>query len=234
MIKAIFFDAFGTLFHLRGTVGEHYAAAARELGVEIPGKALDAAFVQAWDNLPPRPAIDCPRENDDKPWWRDLVSAVLDQIASVPTDFDRERFFELAYAHFTEPGVWTLHADVEETLPGLARDLQLGIISNFDGRLRTILRHLGIAHFFRYVFISSELGADKPDPKIFRRALARSGLHAGEAVHVGDDPERDWEAAAYAGMHVFKLDRAKNSLRDLPEIILKKWVGRDSNPQPTP
>jgi putative hydrolase of the HAD superfamily len=219
VIKAIFFDAFGTLFHLRGSVGEHYSAVARQLGVEISAEALNAAFARAWKNAPLRPAIDHSRESDDKPWWRELVSAVLDQIPNVPPEFDKDQFFELAYAHFAEPGVWMLHADVEETLSRLERDFQLGIISNFDGRLRAILHHLGIAHFFRYVFISSELGADKPDPEIFQRALARAGCRAAEAMHVGDDPERDWEAATRAGMHVFKLDRAKNSLRDLPEFL---------------
>jgi FMN phosphatase YigB (HAD superfamily) len=34
-------------------------------------------------------------------------------------------------------------------------------------------------------------------------------------LHVGDDPERDWKAAKAAGLSVFRLDRPKNSLRDL-------------------
>src|SRR5204863_264855 len=80
-----------------------------------------------------------------------------------------------------------------------------------------------------HVFISSELGADKPDPEIFRRALKGMNLSADEVVHVGDDPERDWKAATAAGSRVFLLDRSRNSLCDLLD-----WVGRDSNPEPTP
>ena len=93
------------------------------------------------------------------------------------------------------------------------------MISNFDRRLHLILRQLGIAHFFRHVFISSDLGADKPDPEIYRRALERSGVAASEAVHVGDDPEGDWGAARKAGMRVFKLERPRNSLHELPAFI---------------
>ncbi len=40
-------------------------------------------------------------------------------------------------------------------------------------------------------------------------------LHPNEVLHVGDDPERDWGAASAAGLPVFRLDRRKNSLRDL-------------------
>jgi putative hydrolase of the HAD superfamily len=68
------------------------------------------------------------------------------------------------------------------------------------------------------VFISSELGADKPDPEIFRRALKGMHLKANEVLHVGDDPERDWKAAKEAGLLVFQLYRPRNSLRDLLKL----------------
>jgi len=68
---------------------------------------------------------------------------------------------------------------------------------------------------FRHVFLSSELGADKPDPLIYQRALQLSGFVPNEVVHVGDDPQRDWEGASRAGLAVFKLERRRNSLRDL-------------------
>jgi putative hydrolase of the HAD superfamily len=219
VIRAIFFDAAGTLFHLGQSPGENYAKIARQLGVEFSPSALDRGFRRAWREMPRRPAIDGPRENDDKEWWRQLVEVVLAELPDIPVDFNRALFFELAYVHFTTPGVWILYPDVRDVLEMLAPKFQLGIISNFDRRLDRILQHLKIASYFSHVFVSSELGADKPNPEIYRRALARTGCRAGEAVHVGDDPERDWNAAANAGMHVFKLDRARNSLRDLPGYL---------------
>ena len=96
---------------------------------------------------------------------------------------------------------------------------QLAVVSNFDGRLRFILEHLGISKYFVHVFVSSELGADKPDPEIYRRALTLMKLQPNEVLHVGDDPERDWEAATAAGLSIFRLDRPKNSLRDLATIL---------------
>ena len=96
---------------------------------------------------------------------------------------------------------------------------QLVVVSNFDGRLRFILEHLGISKFFAQVFVSSELGADKPDPEIYRRALRLMNFKPNEVLHVGDDPERDWDAATAAALSIFRLDRPNNSLRDLATFL---------------
>ena len=215
MIRAILFDAAGTLFYLTKTVGDHYAYVGREVGLELDAQKLESAFHTAWKQMPRRPAIDGPRKNDDKGWWRELVGHVFDQVAPSVNELDRDNFFEVAYEHFAEAGVWELYPEVPEVLEQLRPRFQLGVISNFDGRLRFILQHLGISNYFSYIFISSELGADKPDPEIFHRALKIMNLNADEVLHVGDDPERDWQAAAAAGLLVFRLDRPRNSLRDL-------------------
>jgi len=215
MIKAISFDAVGTLFYLTKTVGDHYAYVGREVGLDLDAQKLERAFHAAWKKMPQRAAIDAPRENDDKGWWRELVDVVLDQVAPSLSELDRDNFFEIAYEHFAEAGVWELYPEVPRVLNELQPRFELAVISNFDGRLRLILEHLGISTFFRYVLVSSELGADKPDPEIYRRAVKFIDLKPNEVLHVGDDPQRDWEAASAAGLSIFRLDRRKNSLRDL-------------------
>jgi putative hydrolase of the HAD superfamily len=218
VIKAILFDAAGTLFYLTKTVGDHYAYVGREIGLDLNAQELDRAFHTAWQEMPRRSAIEGPRENDDKGWWRELVGRVIDQVAPSLSEFDRDNFFEIAYEHFAEAGVWKLYPEVLDVLEQLRERFQLAVISNFDGRLRLILQNLGISKYFAHVFISSELGADKPDPEIFRRALKLMRLNANEVLHVGDDPERDWKAAKEAGLLVFQLDRPRNSLRDLLKL----------------
>src|SRR5881396_3768022 len=215
LLKAIFFDAVGTLFYLTGTVGDHYALVGREVGLGLDANQLDRAFCSAWNKMPQRTAIDGPRENDDKGWWRELVDLVLDQVAPSLNEFDRDNFFEIAYEHFAEAGVWELYPEVSGILEQLQPRFQLAVVSNFDGRLRLILQHLGISKFFPNVFVSSELGADKPDPEIYRRALKLIKLKPNEALHVGNDQKRDWEAASAAGLSIFRLERPRNSLRDL-------------------
>ena len=219
MIKAIFFDAVGTLFRLTKTVGDHYAYVGGEVGLDLDAQSLERAFRAAWKQMPQRAAIDGPRENDDKHWWRELVDLVLDRVAPSLNELDRDNFFEIAYEHFAEAGVWELYPEVPGILEELWRRFELAVVSNFDGRLRFILEHLGVSKYFAHVFVSSELGADKPDPEIYRRALRIMKLSPNEVLHVGDDPERDWEGATAAGLSIFRLDRPKNSLRDLATTL---------------
>jgi putative hydrolase of the HAD superfamily len=169
--------------------------------------------------MPARPTIDGPREDDDKGWWRELVDQVIDQVAPRTEDLDRDAFFEVAYSHFAEAGVWEVYPEVIEVLEVLRSRFELAVVSNFDGRLRMILEQLGVSQLFSHIFLSSELGADKPDPQIYQRALKLSGLAPNETLHVGDDPVRDWQGAEAAGLSVFRLERPRNSLRDLPSVL---------------
>jgi putative hydrolase of the HAD superfamily len=177
---------------------------------------LDSAFISAWNKMPRREAIAGPRDDDDKEWWRELVELIFADVAPAVNELDRDNFFEIAYEHFAEAGVWQLYPDVMEVLETLRPRFRLAVVSNFDGRLRMILEQLGISKFFSHVFVSSEIGADKPDPEIFRRAVGFMNLNANEVLHIGDDPERDWRAGEQAGLSVLRLDRQKNSL---PELV---------------
>ncbi|MCA1657903.1 MAG: HAD-IA family hydrolase [Verrucomicrobiaceae bacterium] len=214
-LKAIFFDAAGTLVYLTRTVGHHYGLVGSEIGLTLNAAELDRAFAAAWQSMPRRAAIEGPRENDDKDWWRELVNRVLTDVAPSLKELDRDNFFEIAYEHFAEAGVWELYPEVMDVLENLHPRFQLAVVSNFDGRLRLILEQLGVSKFFSHIFISSEIGADKPDTEVFRRALRIVNLQPNEVLHAGDDPKRDWEAARSAGLKVFELERPRNSLQDL-------------------
>lgn len=214
-LRLILFDAAGTLFHLPEGVGHHYALVGKRVGLHLDERALDGAFAQVWNEMPARAATGEPREDDDKGWWRELVDRVFAQVAPATHELDRDNFFEVAYEHFAEAGVWELYPEVVDVLAELQPHCRLGVISNFDGRLRMILEQLGISKFFSYVVISSEVGADKPDPFIYQRALELAGVAPNESLHVGDDPVKDWQGAATAGLRVFKLQRPTMSLRDV-------------------
>jgi putative hydrolase of the HAD superfamily len=185
------------------------------MGLRLDHAALDEAFAACWKATPPRSALAGPRPDDDKSWWRELVDRVLDRVAPTLPELDRDAYFEAVYGHFAEAGVWDAYPEVSEVLSNLHGRFELAVVSNFDGRLRMILEHLGLSKYFAHVCLSSELGADKPDPEIYRRALQFSGKQPGETLHVGDDPERDWKGATTAGLSIFRLERPKNSLLDL-------------------
>jgi putative hydrolase of the HAD superfamily len=212
--QVIFFDAAGTLIHLPKGVAHHYRQVARRWSIELDQQRVDLAFKQAWKELPPPLETGCARPDDDKGWWRALVRQVFDRC-DVPNECWREGFFDELYEHFAGPDVWELYADVLPVLEKLRHAHRLGIISNWDGRLRRVLAHLGIADWFDPVVISSEHGSDKPAQRLFHRALELAGVEPVAAMHVGDDPECDWRGAAAVGMAVFELKRPENGLEDL-------------------
>ena len=94
----------------------------------------------------------------------------------------------------------------------------LAVVSNFDRRLYAVLDDLDLSRFFDVVIISSEVGADKPDPRIFERALKALHVAPGETWHVGDDPKRDWGAETL-GLRVFRLERPRHTFDDLIAVL---------------
>ena len=216
-ITTVLFDAAGTLIYLPRPVGDHYREVALPFGVDLSAGQLDHAFRSGWKNMPARPNTVGPRPDDDKGWWRSLVRQVLDNTlpAAQRHSFPFDAYFEAVYAHFAGPGVWSVYPEASEVLTDLkSRGLKLGVVSNFDRRLYSVLDHLDLSRFFAKVIISSEVGIDKPDPAIFRFALDALAVPSAETVHVGDDPKCDWGATA-AGLTVFELRRPDNTLRDL-------------------
>jgi putative hydrolase of the HAD superfamily len=107
-------------------------------------------------------------------------------------------------AHFWDryDGHCRLADDVRRTLDELrARRLKLGVVTNGVGaRQRRKIEVLGLAAAFDAIVVSEEEGVRKPDAEIFRRALARCGVAAEEAVFVGDHPVADVEGAHRAGL----------------------------------
>jgi HAD superfamily hydrolase (TIGR01509 family) len=119
---------------------------------------------------------------------------------------------------------------VPETLDQLRRmGLKLVVVSNANGRLKMLFERLGLARRFDVMLDSAEEGVEKPDPRLFQLALARSGSTPEETVHVGDLYHVDVEGARNAGLDAVLLDVADlygaydcvriRDIRELPELL---------------
>jgi putative hydrolase of the HAD superfamily len=216
--RVIFFDAAGTLLHLPRGVGWHYRDVALRHGGDLSEEELNRAFRAVWRTVDAPRETRAPRADDDRGWWRALVFQVLDACAA-GAGMDRAAYFEELWEEFAKPGVWDLYPETREVLSALRGRFRLGVLSNFDRRLRRILPDLGIGEFFEEMILSSEVGAEKPSAFIYEEAVRRFGVRADEALHVGDEPEADWRGAADAGLKVFELRRPENSLRDLLALV---------------
>jgi putative hydrolase of the HAD superfamily len=98
-----------------------------------------------------------------------------------------------------------------DVLPALAelraRGVTLVIASNWDCSLPDWLDPTGIMELVDGVVTSAEVGAPKPDPRVFERALAVAGVAPSEALHVGDKVDNDVEGAAAAGVRAVLVQR---------------------------
>lgn len=210
--KVIFFDAAGTLIQVREPVGKVYARVAAGRGIEVESDLMEAAFRWAWKQMPP-PQYDSQARDDGRSWWRGLVGLAF----TIGTQQDLLRaeldaLFEELYEHYADPLAWTVYPDVRPALDRLSGQYRLFMLSNFDGRLRTVLAGHGLDSYFEGMVISSEVGASKPSEQIFHAALAMAQERPDACLHVGDEMEADIAAAKRVGMAAFHVGRPESGL----------------------
>jgi putative hydrolase of the HAD superfamily len=209
MIRTVTFDAANTLIRLTAPPGQTYAAVARRFGATPDPVRLNDAFLLAWKETPPLPDEFGPRADDGRSWWRNLVQATLTRADCSVNSFPE--YFDAVYQEFTRPGIWQLMPGVTDLLSALAQSgIRLGVVSNFDRRLYLILRNLEVLDRFEHIVVSSEVGTDKPSPRIFEEVLRRFQISAKEALHVGDEDEADGVGPRAVGMFAFVLGKDGN------------------------
>lgn len=225
-IKAIFFDAAGTLIKPARRVGESYAVIARKYGLEASAAEISERFRFCFHAAPPLAFPGAPPAaiaDLERAWWKALVRRVFE-----PWDgFQRfDDYFAELFAYFAQPAAWLLYPEADETLSALKRrGMILGVISNFDSRLIGILEGLGVAHCFEHIFVSSRVGHAKPDREIFQKAVERHRLEAADALHVGDSEEKDLHGANAAGLKGVLVERSGETNSNLsPRITSLKGL----------
>ncbi len=226
-IRAVFFDLDDTLCD---TIGTREARARRVFGLLWPemgnfdGEAFVARVLE-------------PIEGDRA--VRGL-RAVLEElgIGGTPAGLRAMRMWSFAGC---EELLKTFEG-VSDTVQELSREYAVGVITNWNGEdeQRHKLRHLGLETFIRHLIVSSVVGFEKPDPRIFGHALSLAGVTAQDAVFVGDRLDVDIGGAHVAGMRAVWFNHWGGTLEgrgvrpdavierfcELPEA-LRTMVGRD-------
>lgn len=122
---------------------------------------------------------------------------------------DAEELARKVYAEFGDAEHWRAYDDVRPALLRLKerRGLRLGVISNWDDRLASLLDGMGLGPMFDTVVSSASVGLHKPDPRIFEMACDRLSVEPSEAVHIGDHHYSDIVGASAVGMTAVLIDR---------------------------
>jgi putative hydrolase of the HAD superfamily len=218
-IRAVTFDVGHTLIEPRDSVGNIYAEiAARHGRPGLLATELDRRFLTV---LQARGGAVNTRAD-----WEAIVD---DTFAGLITPPPSQTFFPELFERFAQASEWRIYDDVLPTLEELTRrGIRLGIISNWDNRLRPLLATLGLASHFEVTMISAEFGCSKPTRKIFDATAKLFGLAPAEILHVGDNWDADVAGARMVGFRSVQIARGspKNADRVTSLLELADAVGR--------
>lgn len=222
----ITFDVTNTVLRVLGGVGQQYAQVSKLYGVDLDPVKISQAFKTHWA-----------RQNQQQPnfgaednmashhWWHELVKKTFVDAGYKGNDSTISTIFTHLYVHFGTSNGWEILPGASEALQNLSNhDIKLGVISNFDERLETILTKMALRHHFDFVITSKEFKIAKPDVRIFEEALRLGECSACQTIHVGDNYHNDYCGARDAGLTgvLFSKDTS-----NLPEDIDKDYIVSD-------
>ena len=224
-IRAVLFDLGDTLVDLRDFEG--WCQVARRYYLELDPDALTHSFLEVERELDLEPVRRTGEARLVEFWQRTLSRAAQKEVGpEVAAKFRAD-------VHGPERPVH-LFSDTRRCLDQLTAEQRvLGVISNStsEASVRRILDRAGILDYFAGVVSSGTEGVEKPDPEIFRRAVARFQVPPKEALYVGNLAHTDAKAASAAGLHGLWLNRYGFGYgEDPPEITslleVPLWVAR--------
>jgi putative hydrolase of the HAD superfamily len=194
--SVILLDALGTLVALEPPASRLRAELAERFGLAVTEE--QAASAIAAEIAYYRAHLDQGRDAASLAVLRRRCAEVLRSALPGATGIESDRMVQALLASLR----FTAFADV---LPALlaarARGQRLVVVSNWDVSLHDVLRALELEPQLDAVLTSAEVGARKPAPAMFERALELVGAGAAHAIHVGDSLEEDVAGARAAGIH---------------------------------
>ena len=223
MIKAVMFDMGGTLEDLYSDEKNNKATAyalyeiLKKYGIEIPYEAE-----QLWE-IVGKGIAEYKKDSE-----RTLIELKPDEIwcnwgfKDIPVDKDKLAEISEEIAHMWETTFYdrSLRVHAAEMLKGLKEDLGMyvSVVSNTGSlyQVFSTLKKYGVRQYFDDITLSSITGFRKPNPNIFKVALAQANLDPSECAFVGDTLSRDVVGPRKMGYgRVFKINSFLTPQKDI-------------------
>jgi len=219
-IRAVFFDAVGTLLFPYPSAPAIYADVARRAGVELSEAEVRTRFVEAFrkQEAVDRAAAWVTSEARERDRWRVIVGETL---AGVP---DAEGCFRELYELFAKPTAWKVDPSAAEVIRQISdRGIRVGMGSNYDARLWSVLDGFPeLAPLRERTVVSAAVGFRKPAAEFFREVTRVADCEPEQILFVGDDIDNDYHGATAMGLHAVLLDdrnRATNIARRIATLL---------------
>lgn len=217
-LRWVLWDVKDTLLKVRASVGEQYCKEAERVHLNLSPVEVEAAFRQVYRHHSSRyPNYGIAQGLDGRSWWMGVVRDTFSHCRVQDPALLNKMAHNL-YHNFCNEENWEVFPDSKKTLERCSSlGLKMGVVSNFDSRLKEILRVCGLLSHFSFLITSEESGIAKPSPAIFDQALQKCGVPAASVAHIGDHYVNDYLASRSVGIHGFLLDRYnKHNKADIP------------------
>lgn len=185
---------------------------AKEFGVVLDVPKVDVLHQAALRRMSVSfPMYGCHDGLSMQQWWGRVVTETLSE-SGVKSKAVLEGMSGRLYSEFCGAGCWEVYADVPPTLTALKeRGMTLGVVSNFDERLESILSSVGLTRYLDFIVATYKIKRAKPDPQMFHEALKIASVDAANAMHIGDDYVMDYLTPKAVGMRALWLIRNGSS-----------------------
>jgi putative hydrolase of the HAD superfamily len=205
--ELILFDAVHTIIEPDPPVVAVYQQCGQRQGCRLTAAELQVRFAGAFQQAAVRCRQDQNGRTDEareRAFWQTVVKAVFAELNAAAAD---AAFHEL-WQHFAQPRHWRVFPDVAITFAELRRrGFQIGMASNFDGRLLEICAGHPELAGVAPIFVSSRVGWVKPAPGFYRAIERITNLAPQQILLVGDDYENDAEVPRQLGWQTHWLRR---------------------------
>ncbi len=212
--EIIFFDVYGTLAEFDPPRERIQEAAAAQFDMELDRDGIDRGYLEADHFMAEQNSTSPVRllsPQDQKTFFARYEQLVL---AGAGHEVDLEMAARVWAKVRSQEYGWALFDDV---VPGFkqlrASGFRVAAISNMPMPGDEMCDAIGLTDHVEYAVTSGDVGAEKPDPMIFRAALERGGIDAAKAMMVGDSISSDLRAAEGVGMNAALMDRYNNHPR---------------------
>lgn len=226
-INFIFLDVGDTLLSLRVPPGKIYVDVLKKHGIISSSTDLEVLkqiFSKIWIEMNRKPNPESRDRYSLHPggtdgWWIELIDTFLREISEGKTVTMADEIYREIFKQFEDPDLWNIESSFSEFLSVVRqKNLGIGIISNWDLRLRKLLLEKKLLNEFSPVLISAEFGYEKPSPKIFEEGARISGARPENLVYIGDKPELDYDPPRNLGWNAFILGRAGEGIACLERL----------------
>jgi putative hydrolase of the HAD superfamily len=203
-VRAVFFDAVGTLLFPEPSAPVIYAEVALRHGLTLIPAEVRERFIAAYrvEEAADAATAWVTSEERERARWRTIVTQTLVGVS------EPEACYRHLFDHFAQPGAWKIAPDAVDVLTALHhRGLLLGLGSNYDERLWPVLTGFPELSLLRdRVLVSAAVGVRKPGVGFFREVAHTAGCDVSQVLFVGDDYGNDYEGATAAGLPAILLD----------------------------